>query len=95
MIVKTLLEASNTNAAMADQANTILNAIEASLTELLEQAKGQGELVPDTDCARLARLLQAQLIGLRSFAQRDIDPEHVTGLADDMAAILDHYRIRH
>lgn len=95
MIVKTLLEASNTNAAMADQANTILNTIEESLTELLGQAKVQGELAPDTDCARLARLLQAQLIGLRAFAQRDIDPEHVTGLADDMAAILDHYRIRH
>lgn len=95
MIVKTLLEASNTNVAMADQANTILNAIEESLKELLEQAKIQGELLADTDCSRLARLLQAQIIGLRSFAQRDIDPQHVTELADDMAAILDHYRVRH
>lgn len=95
MVVKTLLEASNTNAAIADQANAILGAIEQSFTELLEQAKTQGELKPDTDCARLARLLQAQLIGLRSFAQREISPDKVTELADDMAAILDNFRTRH
>lgn len=95
MIVKTLLEASNTNAAIANQANAILSTIEQSLTDLLEQAKSQGELRQETDCARLARFLQAQLIGLRSFAQREIDPERVTELADDMAAILDHFRTRH
>lgn len=95
MIVKTLLEASNTNAAIADQVNTILSSIEASLRELLEQAKSRHELMPDTDCARLARLLQAQIIGLRSFAQRDTRAEHVAELAEDMAAILDQYRARH
>jgi AcrR family transcriptional regulator len=95
MIVKTLLEASNTNTAIATQANLILDTIEQSLRELLEQAKRQGELVPDTDCARLARLLQAQIIGLRSFAQREIGADQVIDLADDMAAILDHYRARH
>lgn len=95
MIVKTLLEASNTNAAIADQVNTILSRIEASLRELLEQAKRQGELTPGTDCARLARFLQAQIIGLRSFAQRDTREEYVTELAEDMAAILDQYRARH
>ncbi|PXX92572.1 TetR family transcriptional regulator [Marinobacter vulgaris] len=95
MVVKTLLEASYTNTVVADQANTILHAIEQSLRELLEQAKMRGELDAGTDCARLARLLQAQLIGLRSFAQRDIEPEQVTDLAEDMASILDHYRVRH
>lgn len=95
MIVKTLLEASNSNSAMAEQANTILDAVEQSLVQLLEQAKMQGELAADTDCARLARLFQAQLIGLRSFAQRETHPEHVTSLAEDMAATLDHYRVRH
>ena len=77
MVVKTLLEASNTNTAIANQANSILSAIEQALTELLEQAKRQGELAPGTHCARLARLLQAQIIGLRSFAQREISSEQV------------------
>ena len=95
MVVKTLLEASNTNTAIANQANSILNAIEQTLTELLEQAKTQGELAQGTHCARLARLLQAQIIGLRSFAQREIRPEQVAELAEDIAAMLDHYRARH
>jgi len=95
MVVKTLLEASNTNPVLANQANSILSAIEQALTELLEQAKLQGELAPGTHCARLARLLQAQIIGLRSFAQREISSEQVAELAEDMAAMLDHYRARH
>ncbi|KPP96872.1 TetR/AcrR family transcriptional regulator [Marinobacter sp. HL-58] len=95
MIVKTLLEASNTNAAIADQVNAILGRIEVSFRELLEQARSRGELIPGTDCARLARFLQAQIIGLRSFAQRDTRAEHITDLAEDMAAILDQYRARH
>ncbi|MEP1215581.1 MAG: TetR family transcriptional regulator [Marinobacter sp.] len=95
MIVKTLLEASNTNAAIAEQANAILNTIEQALTDLLEQARIQGELMPDTNCGRLARFLQAQLIGLRSFAQRDVSPEQIAELADDMAATLDQFRARH
>mgnify|MGYP005844866493 CR=1 FL=1 len=95
MIVKTLLEASNTNRVLASQANRILNTIEQSLQKLLEQAKNRGELRPDTNCPRLARMLQAQIIGLRSFAQRDISPTQVTELADDMAALLDQHRNRH
>ena len=63
--------------------------------EVVEQAKRQGELAPGTHCARLARLLQAQIIGLRSFAQREISSEQVAELAEDMAAMLDHYRARH
>mgnify|MGYP005852214159 CR=1 FL=1 len=95
MIVKTLLEASNTNTAIAAQANDLLNSIEQSLQDYLEQARAQGELQSNTDCARLARLFQAQIIGLRSFAQREISPEKVGQLADDMSALLDHHRNRH
>jgi len=59
---------------------------------LLEQAKSNGELKSDVDCKRLARLLQAQIMGLRSFAQRDTCVSNVVELGDDMAGILDHYR---
>lgn len=95
MIVKTLLEASNTNPAIAVQADTILNTIEQSFRETLKLAKSRGELKPDTDCPRLARLLQTQIIGLRSFAQRDTAAQNVTELAEDMAAILEQYRASH
>lgn len=92
MIVKTLLEASNTNTELANQANALLAAIERSLADALKQAKARGELRPDTDCFRLARLLQAQVIGLRAFAQRDTRARDVLDLGDDIAALLEPYR---
>lgn len=95
MIVKTLLESSNTHTALADQANGILAAIERSIADLLEQAKVKGELVQSVDSQRLARLLQAQIMGLRSMGERNLDPQAMTDLGDDMAAILDGYRTQH
>lgn len=95
MIVKTLLESSNTHSALAAQANSILAAIEKSIAELLEQARARGELVQSVDCGRLARLLQAQIMGLRSMGERNLDPQAMRDLGDDMAAILDGFRTQH
>ncbi|MGM0768203.1 MAG: TetR/AcrR family transcriptional regulator [Pseudomonadota bacterium] len=95
MIVKTLLEASNTHSLLADQANSILAAIERSLTDLLNQARQRGELVPTADCERLARLFQAQIMGLRAMGERHLAPQAMQHLGDDMAAILDGYRVHH
>jgi len=95
MVVKTLLESSNTHPELKAQARTILNTVEASLANLLEQARARGELPETTDCPRLARLIQTQIIGLRSMAERLADPQAMTQLGDDMAAMLEHYRSRH
>ncbi|MEH6562297.1 MAG: TetR/AcrR family transcriptional regulator, partial [Marinobacter sp.] len=72
LIVKTLLEASNTHAGHSHQAQEILGAIEQSFSELLEKAKQRGELKDSTDCTRLARLMQSQIMGLRSIAERNL-----------------------
>lgn len=93
MMVKTLLETSNTHLAISQEANRVLDAIEHRLGEVLEQAKSNHELKPDVNCKRLARLLQAQIMGLRSFAQRDTSATNVVELGEDMAGILDHYRL--
>lgn len=95
MIVKTLLESSNTHSALAAQANSILAAIERSIAELLEKARARGELVQSVDCSRLARLLQAQIMGLRAMGERNLDPQAMRDLGDDMAAILDGVRTQH
>jgi TetR/AcrR family transcriptional repressor of nem operon len=95
MIVKTLLEATYTHGVLAEQANSILAAIERSLTELLEQARARGELTPTTDCQRLARLIQAQIMGLRAMGERDLRAEALQQLGGDMASILDSYRTHH
>ena len=95
MLVKTLLEASYTHTGIANQANTLLDGIEQSIADALERARDQGELNPRTDCQRLARLIQAQIMGLRAFAQREIDSSQVSDLAEDMAALLEPYRTLH
>lgn len=95
MLVKTLLEASYTHDSIATQANELLYGIEQSIANALKCAQERGELKPDTDCDRLARLVQAQIMGLRAFAQRDTSVTSVSELAEDMAALLESYRVRH
>ena len=92
LIVKTLLESSNTHAGLSEQAQAILGAIEQSFAELLEQAKQRGELKDSVDSGRLARLLQSQIMGLRSIAERNLPDDELEDLGDDMARILDAYR---
>ncbi|AMQ89032.1 TetR/AcrR family transcriptional regulator [Marinobacter sp. LQ44] len=94
LIVKTLLEASNTNPALYSQAQSVLAAIETSFAELLESAKNQGEIAAKTDCRRLARLLQSQIMGLRSMAERNLSATELEHLGDDMAAILEVYKVQ-
>lgn len=95
MIVKTLLESSNTHPALAEQANHILASIQQSIVDALQQAKAKGELIDTTDCHRLARLLQAQIVALRSMAERNLAPGELAELGDDVAGILDNFRSRH
>ena len=95
MLVKTLLEASYTHSSIAGQANELLDGIEHSVAIALTRARDCGELKPDTDCERLARLIQAQIMGLRAFAQRRTSAEQVSELASDMAALLEPYRAIH
>lgn len=89
MMVKTLLEIGEDVPELRETVNRLFDEIEASLTGLLQQAVDQGELPPATDCGRLARLVQAQIIGLRSFAQRRIDAGKVAQLADDILSLID------
>ena len=91
MMIKTLLEINSEEPALQQQANQVLDQMEGLLTKQLQLAQAQGELRTDVDCARLARLLQGQVIGLRSFAQRDTNPAHLEALADDMGALFAPY----
>jgi AcrR family transcriptional regulator len=95
MLVKTLLEASYTHGDIADQANELLSGIEQSIAGALLKARDRGELRSDTNCERLARLVQSQIMGLRAFAQRETTAGQVSELADDMAAVLEPYRATH
>ncbi|WP_150548160.1 TetR/AcrR family transcriptional regulator [Pseudomonas marincola] len=92
MLVKTLLEINPEDAALHDKVDAVLTQIEQRIGKALERAKDAGELRADVDCARLARLLQAQIIGLRVFAERKVANAQIAALADDMASLVDAYR---
>jgi AcrR family transcriptional regulator len=94
MLIKTLLEVNAEDAALLAKVDAMLAMIEARLCEALVQAKAAGELRAEVDCPRLARLLQAQIMGLRAFATRDVPDEQIAALADDMASMLDGFRVQ-
>ncbi|WP_273878087.1 TetR/AcrR family transcriptional regulator [Pseudomonas shahriarae] len=94
MIIKTLLEVGAQEPELQLKVNALLDAVEQKISVLLELAQQRGELRPAVDCTRLARLLQAQIIGLRAFAQRQTPAQHVWELAEDIAALLDQYSQR-
>lgn len=94
MLIKTLLEVNAEDAALLAKVDAMLAIIEASLCEALVQAKVAGELRAEVDCGRLARLLQAQIMGLRAFATRAVPDEQIAALADDMASMLDSFRVQ-
>lgn len=91
MMVKTLLEATVDTPDLKETVNDLFDRIESDLTATLEHARSQGELAEGVDCARLARLWQAQIMGLRTFAERRVDAEAVTWLAEDMIRALQHF----
>ena len=93
MLVKTLLELNDTQTPAQKQINDIFARIEARFAAIIEDAHARGETRPDLDCKRMARLFQAQMMGLRSFAQRQVPSEQVQALAEDIAEFL-RYRWR-
>lgn len=94
MLIKTLLEVNAEDAALLGKVDAMLATIEVRLCDTLERAKAAGELRADVDCPRLARLLQAQIMGLRAFATRAVPDAHIVALADDMASMLDSFRVQ-
>ena len=88
LVVKTLLEVTEEQKELRTLVNQRLQTVEDHLTDLLGTARAQGELKPDVDSRRLARLIQAQIMGLRSLAQRDLDAEPVKTLTEDIITAL-------
>lgn len=70
MLVKSVAELTeNDNAELLAEAKQYLHSIEDAFTTLLAQAKEGGEIDTSKDPRRLARFLQMQLMGLRSYAR--------------------------
>lgn len=92
MVVKTLLESTDLDKSLHDKAVSLLQQVEDDFSELFEQAKAAGELHKNVDSRRLARLLQTQIMGARSFSHSNNHPEVIQHLLDDIEMIFEPYQ---
>lgn len=86
MLVKTISELTEDNAALLTEAKRLFSVMEDGFADLLSQAQAQGELDPEKDVRRLARLLQMQLIGLRVYTRANTNDERIVEMIDDAFA---------
>ena len=84
MLVKTISELTDDNRELLFEAKRLLSAIEQSLQGVLDKAKECGELAEHEDTARLARYLQMQLMGLRTYSRTSDDELTVSSMIDDI-----------
>ncbi len=92
MLVKSLLELGAREQAALDKVEKLLASMETRFTECFAEAQRLGELDCDLDANRLGRRVQAEVMGLRAFAQRDVDSIAVHALAEDMATSIESLR---
>jgi AcrR family transcriptional regulator len=92
MLVKSLLELGEREQAAWRKAEDLLAGMEERFTDRFNAAQKIGELDSRFDPVRLGRRLQAEVMGLRAFAQRDVDSATVHALAEDMALSLEALR---
>ena len=92
MLVKSLLELGEREQAAWRKAEDLLAGMEERFIDRFDAAQKIGELDSRLDPVRLGRRLQAEVMGLRAFAQRDVDSATVHALAEDMALSLEALR---
>lgn len=93
MLVKSLLELGDREQAALQKVEMLLAGMETRFIDCFSAAQQLGELDNELDATRLGRRLQAEVMGLRAFAQRDVDSEAVHALAEDMALSIEALRI--
>lgn len=86
LLVKTLSESENNNPELVLLARKGLRAIEHKFSDLLLEAKNDNVISQDTDCTRLGKWLQMQIMGLMVYANGLAEPEDVKGMIDDIFA---------
>jgi len=89
---KSLLELGAHEQAALDKVEKLLASMETRFTACFAEAQRLGELDCDLDANRLGRRVQAEVMGLRAFAQRDVDSIAVHALAEDMAISIESLR---
>ena len=93
MLVKSLLELGTREQTALDKVEMLLAGMETRFIECFRSAQQIGELDSQLDAVRLGRRLQAEVMGLRAFAQRNVDSLVIHELAEDMALSIEAMRV--
>ena len=93
MLVKSLLELGAREQTALTKVEMLLAGMETRFIECFREAQNVGEMDSELDPVRLGRRLQAEVMGLRAFAQRDIESATVHALAEDMALSIEALRL--
>lgn len=97
MLAKSLLELGEREQAARDKVEMLLAGMEARFQQAFADARDAGQLIDPERLAhqpeRLGRRLQAEVMGLRAYAQREGDSEIVHQLAEDIAQDIEALRV--
>lgn len=89
MLVKSLLELGTREASALQKVEAMLAGMETYFTNCFIKSQQLGEIDGQLHPSRLGRRLQAEVIGLRAFAQREVDSSAVHEVAEDVALSLE------
>ncbi|WP_353471861.1 TetR family transcriptional regulator [Salipiger sp. H15] len=89
MLVKTLLETPDDDPTLRARTEELMRRMEEMFARTFREAQERGELGPEADPQRLASRLQAEIFGLRAYAQRTDSRARVAQLAEDIARDLE------
>ncbi|WP_424966859.1 TetR/AcrR family transcriptional regulator [Dinoroseobacter sp. S375] len=93
MLVKTILETADVPALRA-QAETLMAETEAMFITAFAEARDLGEIAGESDPTTLGQRYQAEIVGLRAYAQRSDSAKAVAQLAHAFADRIAELRVR-
>lgn len=88
MLVKTVTELTKDNEVLLTEAKKLVKVVEASLAEMIQKAQEAGEMDNTKDPGQLARFLQMQMMGFRSYSVANDGDIAIEELLEDIYTSL-------
>ncbi|NRB34446.1 MAG: TetR/AcrR family transcriptional regulator [Rhodobacteraceae bacterium] len=93
MLMKTFVETMETDPTLRAAAEDMMRQTDADFADAFADAQARGDLPDGTDPAHLASRLQAEIFGLRAYAQRSEAEGRIAEMVEDVAQNLEGGRI--
>tara|TARA_Y100001956_G_scaffold47156_1_gene45884 strand:- start:8872 stop:9456 length:585 start_codon:yes stop_codon:yes gene_type:complete len=84
MLAKTIAELTDEHQELLERAQQCFQKMERTFAEVIGQAQQHGEIEQSKDPVKLARHLQIQIAGLRTYAKADDNDELLAEMIDDI-----------